>query len=153
MKQVTTAPGKQQRMAEAVARITLSPKIRAGELTDEEINAVTDLFQPFVVGEPVYGPGENQTLRVYDGVLYKAMSDHTTQADWTPDVAGTLWSRVAKTVGGYEVWKAWDGHNENLYQQGAIVWYPAANDQLYIATLGNNHWRPDSGTGWTPYEG
>ena len=145
------SPGKKELLMQAVGQITLSAKIRADELTDEEVNAVTELFLPFKVGEPVYGPGANQSLRVYNGVLYKCMSDHTTQSDWTPDVAGTLWSRVAKTVDGYEVWKAWDGHNENLYQVGDIVWYPTANDQLYIATVGNNHWRPDE-YGWAIYE-
>ena len=149
---ISVRPNHKDKIMSAVGQITLSSKIRADELTDDEVNAVTDLFKPFVVGEQVYGPGANQTLRVYDGVLYKAMSDHITQSDWTPDVANTLWSRVAKTVDGYEIWKAWDGHNDNLYQVGDIVWYPTANDQLYIATVGNNHWVPTE-YGWEPYEG
>ena len=154
---ISVRPNHKDKIMAAVGQITLSSKIRADELTDEEVNAVTELFEPFKVGEQVYGPNNAnhpQTIRVYNGVLYKCASDHITSTDpnWAPDIAGTLWSRVAKTVDGYEIWKVWDGLNENLYQVDDIVWYPDAGDALYIATEGNNHWRPDE-YGWAIYEG
>ena len=89
----------------------------------------------------------------HNGITYICTREHTAQSDWTPDVAITLFSAlpVVDEQTGYEVWKAWDGHNDSLYQEGAIVWYPAIDTTLYIATLGNNHWQPDSGTGWQVY--
>lgn len=132
------------------AQIIMAPKVIAAELTDDDVAEITQIFPAWQESETVNGPGENQTLRVYDGVLYKCMSPHTTQSDWTPPVANTLWSRVIPEQSGYPVWQAWDGHNENLHQIGDIVWYPEADTTLYIATAGDNHWTPTE-YGWEVY--
>lgn len=38
----------------------------------------------------------------YDGLLYKVTNAHTSQADWTPDVAHTLYERINETHSGTE---------------------------------------------------
>lgn len=139
-----------------VVRKMLLPRAEA-EVIDENIDEYVSLFPAWKIGEDVKNKADSPTgkedRRQHNGVVWKCMVSHTTQVDWEPGIAGTLWSRVAVVDPGtgYEVWKAWDGHNESLYQEGNIVWYPTIDTTLYIATLGNNHWRPDSGTGWQVY--
>ena len=43
-------------------------------------------------------------LRRYNGTLYKCVQAHTSQADWTPDTAVSLWSVAADPT---EEWPAW----------------------------------------------
>lgn len=133
-----------------VVRKLLADKFAEQVIPDEEIDDYASLFEVWRPGESVT---KDVTERQWKGFVYVCAQSHTTQVDWPPDVATTLWRRkaVVDPVTGYEVWKAWDGHNESLYQVGDIVWYPSVDTTLYIATLGNNHWQPDSGTGWEVY--
>lgn len=43
-------------------------------------------------------------IRRFGGVLYKCVQDHTSQADWTPDTASSLWRLTADPA---EEWPAW----------------------------------------------
>ena len=54
-----------------------------------------DLFAPWAV--PVAYKAGN-IRRYTDGQLYQCLQDHTSQADWTPDAAPSLWKRVAQAV-------------------------------------------------------
>ena len=61
-------------------------------LTDEQAEQVVDAFPAWQVGK-AYEVG----YRVrYQGALYKCVQAHTSQADWTPDAAPSLWSRVGE---------------------------------------------------------
>jgi hypothetical protein len=146
-----------QRFNESVKVVDIESKVEAlkkllapsiDEIPDEEIDDYASLIPPWIVGEDVVQGNKRQ----YGGYVYKCGQGHKTQVDWTPDVAISLWSRAAEVDPGtgYEVWKAWDGHNESLYQVGDIVWYPSIDTQLYISTAGNNHWEPGV-FGWTVY--
>ena len=70
---------------------------------------------------------------------------------WEPGVFGWTPRSVEDTGLEYEVWQDWGGHNENLCHEGDVRWYPHVDTTLYISTMNNNHWRPDSGTGWGVY--
>ena len=60
-----------------------------------------DLFSPWAV--PVaYTVG--QIRRYTDGKLYKCVQAHTSQADWTPDTAASLWTPVSDPA---EEWPEW----------------------------------------------
>lgn len=60
-----------------------------------------DLFAPWAV--PVaYTVG--QIRRYTDGKLYKCVQAHTSQADWTPDTAASLWTPVSDPA---EEWPEW----------------------------------------------
>nr|DAH62334.1 MAG TPA: ChiA1-BD-binding domain protein [Caudoviricetes sp.] len=55
-----------------------------------------DVFAPWAVGTS-YTVGQ---LRRYNGTLYKCVQAHTSQADWTPDTATSLWTVVDVTHAG-----------------------------------------------------
>lgn len=61
-------------------------------LTDTEALEAVELFPNWAVGVNVgYG-----VRRRYNGILYRCKQAHTTQADWTPDIATSLWDEVAE---------------------------------------------------------
>lgn len=67
-------------------------------LTDDQAESVTILFPEWEVGV-LYSVGDR---RQYNGLLYKCLQAHKSQADWTPDVAVSLWVRTSA-----EEWIPW----------------------------------------------
>ena len=60
-------------------------------LTDEDALQAVELFPQWVV-EHAYVVGERLQ---YDGVLYRVVQAHTSQADWTPDITPALFVVVS----------------------------------------------------------
>lgn len=85
-------------------------------------------------------------IRRHGGVLYKCVQDHTSQADWTPDVSASLWSLTADPA---EEWPAWSQPvgAHDAYAQGAKVTH---NDIKWVSDVNNNVWEPGV-YGWTEY--
>lgn len=131
------------------SRIALKQALEEETLTGAELETVAVLYDEW---GPDTDYAQDQVLR-YDGHLYIVRMAHRSQADWTPDVAVTIFSRVApRSEGtGYPVWQPWDGHNESLHQVGDIVHYPDADGPLYISEIPNNSYAPDE-HGWALYE-
>lgn len=67
-------------------------QIQAQNLTDEQAVAVKDIY-------PTWNPNGVSYAEEYkvlhDSVLYKCISAHTSQADWAPGVAPSLWVAVS----------------------------------------------------------
>ena len=64
--------------------------IGSESLDDDLASTVPDLFQQWETGT-AYAVGDR---RNYEEVLYKCIQAHTSQDDWTPDVAVSLWVRT-----------------------------------------------------------
>lgn len=77
----------------------------------------------------------------YEEKLYKVIQAHTSQDEWTPDIAVSLFVEVA-LPGEIPVWKQPTGAHDT-YQLGDKVRYPDANGNIYISTVNNNSWAPD----------
>ena len=60
-------------------------------LTDEDALQAVELFPQWVV-EHAYVVGERLQ---YNGVLYRVVQAHTSQADWTPDITPSLFVVVS----------------------------------------------------------
>ena len=84
----------------------------------------------------------------YSDVLYKVLQDHTSQADWAPDTAVSLYVRVL--IPDPEVIPVWEQPSaENAYMKGDKVYFPTAEDDIYESTIDNNVWSPaDYSAGW-----
>jgi len=63
----------------------------SASLADDDAIAAPLLFPSWAVGV-AYAVGDRVA---YNGKLYKAVQAHTSQADWTPDVAVSLYTEVA----------------------------------------------------------
>lgn len=85
----------------------------------------------------------------YDGVLYKCLQAHTSQPDWTPDAAPSLWAKVL--IPDPDVIPEWEQPDStNGYSKGDKVKY---NGAVYESLIDNNVWSPDAyPAGWQVVE-
>lgn len=85
-------------------------------------------------------------LRQYNGLLYKCIQEHTSQADWTPDVSVSLWTLSADPAEEFPQWSQPIGAHD-AYMSGDKVTH---NDIKYISDVDNNVWEPGV-YGWSEY--
>jgi len=83
-------------------------------------------------------------LRTYEGSLYKVNSPHTTQSDWTPDVATSLFT-VVTPPGVIAEWVQ-PTSAENAYNIGAQVTFEGV---IYESTINANTTSPSLYPTWT----
>ncbi len=83
-----------------------------------------------------------------DPILYQILSDHTSQAQYPPDVDNTHYKKVGETADGTPKWVQPVGAVD-AYDKGDIVDY---NGVKYISIIDANVWAPDV-YGWEVYTG
>ena len=106
-------------------------------LDDEEALDNVDVFPLWKVGVS-YVIGDR--IR-YEEVLYKVLQDHTSQEDWTPDVAVSLYVRVDEPTEEWPLWIQPVGA-QDAYSLGAKVSLPY-HEKFYISNVDNNVWSPE----------
>ena len=117
-------------------------------LTDEQATDVPQVFPEWAT-DTAYKVGDR---RRYAGKLYKCLQAHTSQADWTPDVASSLWVEIAKP-GEIPVWRQPTGA-QDAYNTGDKVHYPDADSPVYESTIDANVYSPEAyPAGWQLVEG
>ena len=79
--------------------------------------------------------GENE---VGDPQLYRCIQAHTSQADWTPDIAVSLWSAIGLAPDMIPVWSQPTGSHD-AYNIGDRVHYPTKDDPVYESTVDGNN--------------
>ena len=108
--------------------------------TDEAAIAVPVLYPTWRDGV-TYTTG--QRVR-HDGTLYKVLQGHTSQSDWTPETAPSLFAKVL--IPDPEVIPEWEQpESTNPYMQGDKVTH---NSKTWISDIDNNVWEPGV-YGWT----
>lgn len=114
--------------------------VQAANLTDEKAMEVADLY-PEWVAKKAYTADEIVKYGVNsDGEtqLYKVIQAHTSQTDWTPDTAASLYKKIGFTEDGVSIWTQPLGSTD-AYMKGDIVSF---ENQLWISTVDNNVWQP-----------
>lgn len=81
----------------------------------------------------------------YKGILYKVLQDHTSQADWTPDKAVSLYVNVADPQEPYPPYKAPTGAHD-AYKKGDCVTFEGKHYRSKID--GNVHSPAEYPAGW-----
>ena len=74
----------------------------------------------------------------YGGKLYRCNQAHTSQADWTPDTAVSLWKQIGDPTVEYPEWSQPLGAFD-AYAAGAKV---SHNGKNWVSTVDNNVWEP-----------
>lgn len=120
--------------------IELARKLRpyiekaAQNLIDEDALKAPQLFPIWKVGVE-YAVG--QRVR-YNDVLYNVLTAHTSQADWTPEVAPSLFAKVL--IPDETVLPAWEQPDStNPYMKGDKVLH---NEKIWESQIDNNVWEP-----------
>ena len=74
----------------------------------------------------------------HDGTLYKVLQDHTSQADWTPEAAPSLFAKVL--IPEPEIIPEWEQPDSTTpYMQGDKVTH---NGKTWISDIDGNVWEP-----------
>lgn len=111
-------------------------------MTDEEAIASQVLFPNWQSGKSY---ALNERVR-YDGKLYKVLQAHTSQDDWTPDVAASLFACLLTDEEGGTIQEWVQPDSTNGYSVGDQVTY---NGAIYTSLIDNNVWSPaDYPAGW-----
>ena len=113
-------------------------EMAAALMSDEAALDSIELIAPWKIKEYV-NVGDR---RRFDGVLYKCIQAHTTQADWTPDITPALW--VAVSIEEYPEWVQPTGAHD-AYNIGDKVTYKG---NRYVCAVDGNVYAPDV-SGWT----
>ncbi len=118
----------------------LQMSVQSANLTDEKAMEVADLYPEWaamkaypeneIVKYGVNADGETQ--------LYKVIQAHTSQADWTPDTAASLYKKIGFTDEGVSIWTQPLGATD-AYMKGDVVSF---ENQLWKSTVDNNVWQP-----------
>lgn len=94
-----------------------------------------ELFPAWKEGEPYFPRDRVQ----YRGVLYECAQTHTSQADWNPPTAASLWSPVTvDTPTGYDEWKHPTGTHD-AYNTGDRVVFEGV---VYESLIDGNTYSP-----------
>lgn len=110
------------------------------DLDDSAAMEIADLYpaweteKAYTVGQIVkYGTNQDGETQ-----LWKVAQAHTSQADWTPDKAPSLFSKVGFDPSGVPIWTQPLGAHD-AYQTGDEVMH---KDQKWRSTCDNNVWEP-----------
>ena len=106
--------------------------VAVGYLDDGQAESVAVLFAEWQSGV-AYAAGDRRT---FDGLLYRCVQAHTSQADWTPPAVPALWARTST-----EEWPEW------IQPTGAHDAYAAGdkvrhNDKHWVSELDANVYEP-----------
>lgn len=129
----------------AEAAVTLA-KIQAASLDDADAVKVQALYDEWSGDGVEYAVGDRVR---FQGALCKCLQAHTSQADWAPNAAPSLWSLIlpGQEGSGVEIgiWQQPD--STNGYDEGDKVLY---NGHIWVSTQNDNVWKPgDVGAPWT----
>lgn len=120
----------------------------AQTLTDEStMMEIADVYPRWSGSGRGYKAGEILAYGVNaDGEtqLYTVLQAHTSQSDWTPDAASSLYKAVGFTNAGVSIWTQPLGATD-AYNAGDVVEH---NGQQWVSDVDGNVWEPGV-YGWT----
>lgn len=131
------------RQANSAASITFVKMAESGDIDDVTAGEHAALFAEW---EPdaTYTSG---AYRRYNGALYRCLTSHTAQANWTPDATPSLWKMAADPA---EEWPEWSQPigAADAYGEGDKV---SHGGKHWTSDLDGNVWEPGV-YGWTEAE-
>ena len=111
-------------------------------MTDEEALLFKAALLPWRAGCE-YAEGDRFT---HMGEYYKVLQAHTSQAEWLPSDAPSLYVRISDPAEEWPEWRQPLG-SEDAYPNGAKVTY---DGRKWISIVDNNTWQPTV-FGWEEY--
>ena len=112
----------------------------AASLSDEQAMEVATIYDGWKVPH-AYAVGDFLTYgtnSVGDPQLYKVVQAHTSQADWTPDTAVSLYVAIGLDADGYPVWSQPTGAHD-AYDEGDKV---SHKDKYWVSDINANTYEP-----------
>lgn len=126
--------------AEEVTAMLIRQQINSLTVDDNTALRMVEFYPTWEAGTDYSAGFEVQR----GGTLYKCLTAHTSQADWTPESAPSLWAKVL--IPDETVIPAWEQPDStNPYMQGDKVTH---NSKTWVSDIDNNVWAPGV-YGWT----
>lgn len=109
-------------------------------VTDEQALTAVEVYPQWDGNGEEYKVGQRIQ---YNGVLYKVLTDHTSQEAWTPTDAPSLFAKVL--IPDADVIPEWEQPDStNAYKMGDKVTH---NGKTWVSIVDNNVWEPGD-YGW-----
>jgi chitodextrinase len=109
--------------------------VKLREMASDEMSLQVPKLYPEWKEDVNYNVGERV---LYNDVLYKVITAHTSQADWTPDVATSLFAKVL--IPDENIIPEWEQPDStNPYMAGDKV---SHNGKIWVSTADGNVWEP-----------
>ena len=115
-------------------RAIIERAVAALELDNEAALECVELF-------PAWENGKAYTVETrvqYGGKLYRCVQAHTSQTDWTPPAAASLWAEIADPAEEWPKWAQPIGAHD-AYNAGDKV---SHNSKKWKSTCDGNVWEP-----------
>lgn len=123
------------------AKLFIDAFVKLRGLATDEMSLQVPNIYPAWRAETNYSAGDRV---LYNDVLYKVITAHTSQETWTPTDAPSLFAKVL--IPDDNVIPEWEQPDStNPYMTGDKVMY---NGKIYASTVDNNVWSPDVATVW-----
>lgn len=114
-------------------------------ISDEEALYIPDVFPQWNSNSVEYKVGDKV---LYNNILYKVITAHTSQEGWTPTSAPSLFAKMLTSEGEILEWE--QPSSTNPYMKGDKVRY---NGKIYESVIDNNVWSPEAyPQGWKEVE-
>ena len=127
-------------MTKQEAKLFIESLVKLRGLATDEMSLQVPNLYPSWRAEVNYFIGDRV---LYEDVLYKVITAHTSQEAWTPVDAPSLFAKVL--IPDENVIPEWEQPDStNPYMKGDKVTY---NGKTWISTVDNNVWAPDA-YGW-----
>ena len=107
-------------------------------LSDNDALEAVELFPHYSVG--IEYKKDDRFMWAENGKLYKVLQNHTSSAEWKPDISPSLYVEVTPS-GVIPVWRQ-PQSAVDAYMTGDKVHYPDEDGPVYISTVDYNTWAP-----------
>ena len=135
--EINSAPEKTPEAQSAIVQAAVAvAQIQAQSLPDEQAFTVKDIYPAWDGNGVSYPKGYYLT---HNGKLYKTLQAHTSQADWAPDTAPSLFAEVLPGQDGTEIGEWVQPGSTNPYMTGDRVTH---NGKTWESLADNNVWEP-----------
>ena len=123
-----------EKLVDSIVFVKLAETGAIDEVTATEHTEIFAAWEPDVQ----YESGNLRRYPESDGKLYKCIQAHKSQADWTPDVAVSLWVVAGDPA---EEWPEWSQPigAQDAYMSGDKV---SHNEKHWISSVDANVWEP-----------
>ena len=85
------------------------------------------------------------TLLQYEGLLYRVIQEHTSQADWTPDTTPSLYKVLSVDENGIPIWSQPISQLDAYMLNDEVV--NPEDGKVWVSDYDNNVWKPGE-FGW-----
>ena len=119
---------------EEVSRMIITKQINGLTVDDSTALRMLEFYPEWAAGQDYTAGFKVQ----YNGTLYKVLTAHTSQDDWTPDAAPSLFAKVL--IPDETVVPEWEQPDStNPYNAGDKVTH---NGKTWVSDVDNNVWEP-----------